>query len=133
VPLATDADHCGACGNRCPNGNTCFNGACIELGAIRMARYYGNDTGTSSGRPEMFRTNGWYNVTSPSSSAWIDVVCRQLGFAGGVVYSSSSSNCSGCGSLQSVSCTGTEALLADCSFSATTSSFSGYTVTCTVN
>jgi hypothetical protein len=134
VVLSTSAESCGACGNVCPQGNVCSGGSCIELGAIRMVKY-GSYNGTSSGRPEMFQNGRWYNAYQALSTPAATVLCRQLGFPGATGGSSSAGACGSsttCGTLSPLTCTGTEALLADCSYVTYDSDYTGYSVTCTV-
>jgi hypothetical protein len=133
VVLATTPESCGACGNVCPQGNVCSGGACIELGAVRMVKY-GSFNGTSTGRPEMFMNGRWYTLYAAASTPTAAVICRQLGFSGALASSSNAGNCGNsatCGTLSPATCTGTEALLADCTLTTYNDDYQGYSVSCT--
>ena len=79
---------------------------------------------TSRGRLEVESGGVWYSglcqTAEPEDSGAIArVVCRQLGFEGGVGTSFSRSSGSAHPMIGSLQCSGTEAKLADCSFTAT--------------
>jgi hypothetical protein len=127
VNLDTSAANCGACGNVCGNGASCYQGECVEVGALRLSVVSGTD-GISSGRVEMFQSNRWnavgYDGTWGNTDA--TVACKQLGFSSGTGNTSSYGNCSGCGTVYNFQCTGDEPRLYDCPHSITSTSYSGY-------
>jgi hypothetical protein len=130
--LDADAAACGACGNTCGNGGICFNGKCLEHGALRFVGAGLN--GTSEGRLDLFQTSGWRRVTDFGiDSTDADVACRQLGFTSGSDTGSlSSSPCVNCiGRVYGFTCTGTEVRLDDCPHSGDSSSSNGARVVCT--
>jgi hypothetical protein len=129
--LASTPQHCGACGNACPNGNECHQGQCVEIGAIRMGKYFAGDNGTSSGRPELFDNGNWRVVNEPFTATTASVVCRQLGFTGG--SGNGYTGTTGAGYVNNLSCTGAEALFADCGHSSASGSAASYGIACTTN
>jgi hypothetical protein len=131
VDLDSDPSHCGRCGNTCGVGTACYHGDCVEDGALRLVPYYTSD-GTYIGRIEIFYNARWNTVNGWSNSdTGPDVACRQMGYSSGTYFSGASYGyCTGCGSIYSVNCAGTEDRLADCPFTWTSTTYNGVRIRC---
>lgn len=131
VDLQDDPANCGTCGNTCGADVSCFQGQCVADGAIRIAPIAASDQGYR-GRLDVFYSGMWRVLYSFSNTTTGPAVaCQQHGFSTGTQYSSATGGCTNCGYISSVNCTGTEARITDCTFSAGTSLQNGQRISCT--
>ncbi len=111
-----DRDHCGACGNQCPTGASCYRSQCVDPGMVRL----GGSNGVSIGRVEFFRDLwGWVTIyASGNTNTNASVACKQLGYASGSSVGSGSALCEDCsGTAYNMLCSSENAMVSDCEYS----------------
>lgn len=111
VSLQDSREHCGQCGNRCPDG--CAAGQCVRgSGTIRLS-----DGTQNSGRLEVFRNGQWGTVCDDNFDLLdATVACRELGFTSAVSTATVGGGASLLILMDDVACTGTESSLLLCPF-----------------
>ncbi|MBI2894494.1 MAG: hypothetical protein HYY06_13160 [Deltaproteobacteria bacterium] len=114
VDLEEDPAHCGDCAVACEDGQQCLSGQCLRPDAVRLV----GGADEMEGRVEIYHDEVWGTVCD---DAWdandAQVVCRQLGYTGGVAYSFATFG-QGVGQIwmDDVNCVGNELTLDSCPF-----------------